>query len=59
MRAAPRLADARLARPEPSKLFRRHLPTPVATDHASDTPQPTKELLPLAVPGPHLARSPR
>eukprot|EP00969_Alexandrium_andersonii_P034028 1488248-Alexandrium_andersonii.AAC.1 len=42
MRAALRLADARLAHPEPSSLLRLHLPTPVATDCASDVP-PTNQ----------------
>eukprot|EP00969_Alexandrium_andersonii_P300958 13305422-Alexandrium_andersonii.AAC.1 len=59
MRAALRLADARLAHPEASNLLRLYLPMPVATDCASDIPPTTKELLPLDVRVPHLARSPR
>eukprot|EP00969_Alexandrium_andersonii_P039587 1733970-Alexandrium_andersonii.AAC.1 len=42
MRAALRLADARLAHPEPSNRLHLYLPTPVATDRASDIP-PTNE----------------
>eukprot|EP00969_Alexandrium_andersonii_P305608 13508726-Alexandrium_andersonii.AAC.1 len=42
MRAALRLADARLAHSEPSNLLRLHLPTSVATDCASGIPPTNK-----------------
>eukprot|EP00969_Alexandrium_andersonii_P214676 9481277-Alexandrium_andersonii.AAC.1 len=59
MRAAFRLADARLAHPEPSDLLRLHLPTPGATDCDSDIPQTSKATLALCCRGAHLTRSPR